>query len=295
MPLALILALVCVSGAHAIDDTNMTKTPKDVGNLFLNDKNSKINSVLDGASKAYDFINEKNSVPDCLETSDGETVKKPQFIHLMAKTILYLDDPTQNEIVENDFNNNIKPASTPYYGTSYCELKKTEYLDIAKRLVNFVEKNKRLPNYVSTKSGKIGCDLLFAVFSNVLTTYKNTGELPENVKICLADKYQVIGQIMMKAAKYRYISGISTLEEFLRAGGGDCWAMSEYLFNELTKAGIKARIIQYATAYAPNHRTVQYFKDGRWIDLPYRSYPINMLFWNTYSKPCMCVIKVNNC
>ncbi|MBF0208380.1 MAG: hypothetical protein HQK53_15995 [Oligoflexia bacterium] len=71
--------------------------------------------------------------------------------------------------------------------------------------------------------------------------------------------------------------------------GGDCWAMSDWLFKHLRSVGIKVRIIEYATRYAKNHRSVQMLK-GTWVDLPYRKYGINTMFRPTTSKPNMRVL-----
>ena len=73
-------------------------------------------------------------------------------------------------------------------------------------------------------------------------------------------------------------------------GSGDCWAMSDYLYSKLSAAGIHSRIVQYRTAYSSNHRSVQLYQNGAWVDVPYSSYGYNMLFSATSSKPGMTVL-----
>jgi len=67
----------------------------------------------------------------------------------------------------------------------------------------------------------------------------------------------------------------------VRYGGGDCWAMSDYLYKQFTASHVRARILQYSTAYASNHRSVQYLEGGTWKDAPYRTYFSTDLFNNT--------------
>ena len=72
---------------------------------------------------------------------------------------------------------------------------------------------------------------------------------------------------------------------------GDCWAMSDWLYNHIKKTGVNCRIIQYETPLANNHRSVQIKSDGEWIDLPYGMFNFDYRFYASYSKPGMFVYK----
>ena len=50
---------------------------------------------------------------------------------------------------------------------------------------------------------------------------------------------------------------------------GDCWDYSNAAYNQLTSSGQKARIIQYANSYVNNHRSVQVYQQGKWVDYDY--------------------------
>ncbi len=100
-----------------------------------------------------------------------------------------------------------------------------------------------------------------------------------------------LDQILRDAAKFGYCSGCSDANCLVKRGCGDCWAMSDYLFNRLTEAGFQARVIQYATGQSPRHRTVQIYLDGQWVDIPYREYGFNQLFRTTSQRPNLTVIK----
>ena len=88
---------------------------------------------------------------------------------------------------------------------------------------------------------------------------------------------------MTAASKYRYSSAAHTGKDMERVGSGDCWAMSDYLYTHLTSKGVKSRIIQYSTAYSSNHRSVQYYSNNKWVDVPYRQYFSTNMFNNTQS------------
>jgi N-acetylmuramoyl-L-alanine amidase len=102
--------------------------------------------------------------------------------------------------------------------------------------------------------------------------------------------YSTISSILASGAKYGYSHSASTAAAMESIGSGDCWAMSDYLYSKLSAAGYHARIVQYSTAYSSNHRSVQLYQNGAWVDVPYSSYGYNMLFSATSSKAGMTVL-----
>jgi len=94
--------------------------------------------------------------------------------------------------------------------------------------------------------------------------------------------------ILKKAATYKYCSSCQDAACLLKVGCGSCWAMSDYLCQEFSKAHIHSRVVQYDSGVASNHRSVQYYDNG-WMDVPYRDYNFDTNFRNTVSKPGMFV------
>ena len=66
-----------------------------------------------------------------------------------------------------------------------------------------------------------------------------------------------------------------------KKGCGSCWAWSDALYTELTKIGYTCRIVEYGTAYANNHRSVQIKNGSEWEDYPYRQTKIPKMAYNT--------------
>lgn len=102
--------------------------------------------------------------------------------------------------------------------------------------------------------------------------------------------YSTLSSILASGAKYGYSHSASTAAGMVAIGSGDCWAMSEYLYGKLSAAGIHSRIVQYSTAYSANHRSVQLYQNGAWVDVPYSSYGYSTMFKATSSKPGMTVL-----
>jgi hypothetical protein len=97
-------------------------------------------------------------------------------------------------------------------------------------------------------------------------------------------------QILRGAARFRYSSAAHNGATMERIGGGDCWAMSDFLQKKFNAAGIRARTVQYANSYTSKHRSVQLYKNGAWVDISYKKYGINNLFSAQTKKPGMKVV-----
>lgn len=74
-------------------------------------------------------------------------------------------------------------------------------------------------------------------------------------------------------------------------GTGDCWDNSAYLYGKLSSSGTQSRIIQYGTSLSSRHRSVQVYKNGRWVDYNYKSNGYAKRYYATKSKPGMHVVK----
>jgi hypothetical protein len=88
----------------------------------------------------------------------------------------------------------------------------------------------------------------------------------------------VLDGIMRSGSGFGYRSGVSTAAAMQSVGAGDCWAMSQYLNGQFQAAGYQSRVIQYATSYSSQHRSVQVYRNGGWQTVPYRAYGYNSMF-----------------
>lgn len=86
-----------------------------------------------------------------------------------------------------------------------------------------------------------------------------------------------LNSIMKSDAQFGYSHAYHTGAELEKHHCGDCWAFSDDLNAKFKTAGYKSRIIQYATSYSSNHRSVQLYQNGQWKTVPYRAYGYNYL------------------
>ncbi|MEN6328679.1 MAG: hypothetical protein ABFC91_00105 [Methanobacteriaceae archaeon] len=85
----------------------------------------------------------------------------------------------------------------------------------------------------------------------------------------------------IKVTKYVKVYYKSSYSSSGSKGTGDCWTNSEILYNKLKAQGYRVRIIQYATSMSSRHRSVQYYKDGKWVNYDYKGNGYAMRYWYT--------------
>lgn len=76
-----------------------------------------------------------------------------------------------------------KDANDPKSTHISRQLEKAEYITVCKKLIAFVESNKRLPNYVSYKSFKLSPHLLTEFLSRILVFYAKNNRMPTRANI----------------------------------------------------------------------------------------------------------------
>ena len=93
------------------------------------------------------------------------------------------------------------------------------------------------------------------------------------------DISNVVSQICREIGEFSYSSGCSDAECIKSSKSGECWALSDYVYKRLKGAGIKAKIHQYATSSADNHRQVSYYNGSSWVMFPYDQSGIDHYFY----------------
>lgn len=94
-------------------------------------------------------------------------------------------------------------------------------------------------------------------------------------------------------AKYSYCGKAHDYETMKQQGCGDCHAMSDALYTELSAKGYTVKIVQYVSSYSNTHQSVMYKENGQWKDFPYRDTKLDQMFNNTQGSESGKVIKTN--
>ena len=241
---------------------------------------SQINSA---STKVKTYVETNNKLPSYV-TIGSTKVAMPQFLLLMTENLAALNKgSTTTPIVLK----NVKSSSNSTETIKSSILTKTEFLTLAGKITSTINTTGKAPSFVNTSQGKMRFENVVYTYSKILSFYTTNKRLPNTVSVnpwstsTSEGSPATVSQILKTGAKYGYSHLASDAAGLVKYGSGDCWAMSDYLFKKFKAAGIKSRIVQYATAYASNHRSVQLYQNGSWVDVPYRTYGFNMMFNNT--------------
>lgn len=88
-----------------------------------------------------------------------------------------------------------------------------------------------------------------------------------------------IKKICDEISKFSYSGSCSDGNCIKSSKKGDCWALSDYIYNRLKSAGISAKIYQYATSGSNQHRQVEYKDGSKWVMFPYSKSGIDHNFY----------------
>ena len=118
---------------------------------------------------------EKNYALPTKLTYDGTNFYILEYTYAMSYGVYHLKS---NFTIPN-----FSWADSPSGDNANINILQADYMDMAKRVFNFIEKNKKCPNWVLVKGMKIDVRLYIYVMAKVIRFYKNKGHLPSNVQI----------------------------------------------------------------------------------------------------------------
>lgn len=290
VPVLMLIALVLVINvsdvsAATTSTTKVTSTSSQTGATPVTPKVVFTTAQINAASSSVkSYVETNNKLPSYV-TINKHKVTMPQYLLLTTEKTAGLSKGSKSSLALR----NVKAPSTPSQSLKSGTLSKKEYVSIASKLTTSIKSSGKAPSYVNTSLGKMRYETIVYSYAKILNFYKVNNRLPNTVsaeswstsKPTSEGSPATVDKIFKKAAKYGYSGAAHDAAGLVRIGSGDCWAMSDYLFKQLKAAKVKARIVQYPTAYSSNHRSVQYYKGGSWVDVPYRAYGFNMMFNNT--------------
>lgn len=115
-------------------------------------------------------------------TYNGYTLNQYQCIYITAKAILMINSGQQGSIPIKSF----QAPSNPQGTVTSATITKSQYLDMASRLVSFMDQELLMPNYIGINTpgqADLSPTSILNLFSKVLVAYQNTGQLPASVSI----------------------------------------------------------------------------------------------------------------
>jgi len=134
--------------------------------------------VITAAKTFKDYAEKNKTLPSTVQVG-SQNVTNEQFTYLMSQAILNINNGKTTATI-----NIIEVSSAPNpTGTAKGTLTKSNYVQLASTMANFMKTNGRLPNYVTTVIGKIAPQNIAYAMSRILTFYEENGRLPNYVTV----------------------------------------------------------------------------------------------------------------
>ena len=108
-----------------------------------------------------------------------------------------------------------------------------------------------------------------------ITVFATTSTNSTHIKTNNTNTTAKLNAIGQQEAQYKDVQGASDVNSLTKFGYGDCWADSIWLYNQLTAAGIQARIMGYVndgTGIGYRHAWVEINTGNGWQTWNYTGY-----------------------
>jgi hypothetical protein len=132
-----------------------------------------IAEVLNSAKTVTAYIQNNDKTPTSIRVGNLN-VTRPTFNRMMAATLIEIN----NKSMQNILTDTIKDPDKPDGGLPDGQLQKSEYIDIAQRVKDYIAKTEQMPNYINTSLGKMSPFNYMDVFSRILNYYVDKKVLP---------------------------------------------------------------------------------------------------------------------
>ncbi|KZX14927.1 pseudomurein-binding repeat protein [Methanobrevibacter cuticularis] len=139
------------------------------------------NDIVSAASELKKYVEKYGKLPDYL-TISGEKISISDFLYLLSKVIVNLNSNNNSDISLKDFKDPASPSGTATNGNLY----KANYLDLAKRIIAFMDANGQSPNYGSSSLGNIQFQTIVYGFAKIVDYFKVNKVLPNYVSFVKA-------------------------------------------------------------------------------------------------------------
>lgn len=252
--------------------------------------NISIDAILAAAKVLKAHIQANNALPDYVIVND-EQYTLSQFLYLMSKAIGNINDGNLGNITVVGASS----PGTPNGDKILTNINKTEYLDVASRVSQYIISNGQAPNYASSSAGKISYADLLDAFSRILAYYAdNSKTLPNFVLInntggsgasaLVADKAKELVNginstrdkadalfkfVRDKISYSSYFNTIYGAEGTLIKGYGNCCDQAQLLVAMARSVGLTARFATgkcvFTSGLDVGHVWVQFYIGGKWV------------------------------
>lgn len=135
--------------------------------------------IIQEASEIKKFTEKNKKLPK-YATINGSEFSPSQYSYVLAKQISKMSLPTVSKIT-------VKEPSNPNGANVDVKIMKNDYIDMAQRVVSYIETHNQAPNYASFQNKNVRFELYTYCFAKILAYYKETNRLPNYCQFTSTD------------------------------------------------------------------------------------------------------------
>jgi hypothetical protein len=150
---------------------NNTTKSKSSSNSTVNE--FTISEITTAAGSVANYIDQNQKLPNYVTISNTQ-ISMPQFLELLNNGLLQING-NKNTLIA--LNNVTKPPS-PSEDLESGDINKSEYIDLASEIQNFMDSTGRAPNYATSTLGNIQYETLIYLESQIMNFFSVNNRLP---------------------------------------------------------------------------------------------------------------------
>ena len=132
-----------------------------------------ISEITTAAGSVANYIDQNQKLPNYVTISNTQ-ISMPQFMELLNNGLLQING-NKNTLIA--LNNVTKPPS-PSEDLESGDINKSEYIDLASEIQNFMDSTGRAPNYATSTLGNIQYETLIYLESQIMNFFSVNNRLP---------------------------------------------------------------------------------------------------------------------
>ena len=135
-------------------------------------------NLINCAKTVKDTVEGQKKLPDSLNYGNTP-ISMAQFLYLATQAVINIKNGVTTGALKFI---GVAEAPGPFDTLASGQIQTTEYVDMANRLVTFIESNGHAPNYVSTSLGQMHYYTSVYFFARILNYFGAYGQLPTQAK-----------------------------------------------------------------------------------------------------------------
>ena len=151
-------------------------------------KTFTVNEIVSAAINVKDYVEINQQLPSAVSVK-GQTIGISTFLELLTTTVLRISNGDLDRLIDCV---SFGSAPNPYESINAGNLLKTDYLQIAQNVKEFMNTKGRAPNfavnsaftaYITSLGTNFGYQNMIYTYSKILDTYNKTGTLPATIEV----------------------------------------------------------------------------------------------------------------